>query len=30
MSNAPITYLLNGKQQLVVASGDTLYNFTLQ
>jgi len=29
-SNTPITYMLNGRQQLVVAAGDTLYGFTLQ
>jgi hypothetical protein len=30
MGNTPITYMLNGKQQLVVAAGDTLYAFALQ
>jgi acido-empty-quinoprotein group A len=30
MSNTPITYMLNGKQQLVIAAGDTLYAFSLQ
>ena len=30
MSNTPITYMLNGRQQLVVAAGDTLYAFSLQ
>jgi alcohol dehydrogenase (cytochrome c) len=30
MSNTPISYMLNGRQQLVVAAGDTLYNFTLE
>jgi len=30
MSNTPITYMLNGGQQLVVAAGDTLYAFSLQ
>ena len=30
MSNTPITYMLNGRQQLVVAAGDTLYAFVLQ
>jgi alcohol dehydrogenase (cytochrome c) len=29
VSNAPITYLLDGRQYLLVAAGDTLYAFTL-
>jgi alcohol dehydrogenase (cytochrome c) len=29
VSNAPITYTLDGKQYLLVATGDTLYAFTL-
>jgi alcohol dehydrogenase (cytochrome c) len=29
VSNAPITYMLDGRQYLLVASGDTLYSFVL-
>ena len=29
ISNAPQTYLLDGKQVVLVAVGDTLYSFTL-
>jgi alcohol dehydrogenase (cytochrome c) len=29
VSNAPQTYMLDGKQYLLVAAGDTLYSFTL-
>jgi alcohol dehydrogenase (cytochrome c) len=29
VSNAPITYALDGKQYLLVAANDTLYSFTL-
>lgn len=29
VSNAPITYLLDGRQHILVASGDTLYAFAL-
>jgi alcohol dehydrogenase (cytochrome c) len=29
ISNAPQTYLLDGKQVVLVAIGDTLYTFTL-
>ena len=29
VSNTPITYMLNGRQQFVVAAGDTLYAFAL-
>ena len=29
ISNAPQTYLLDGKQVLLVAVGDTLYAFTI-
>ena len=29
ISNAPETYLLDGKQYVLVAVGDTLYSFTL-
>ena len=29
ISNAPQTYLLDGKQYVLVAVGDTLYSFTL-
>jgi alcohol dehydrogenase (cytochrome c) len=29
VSNGPITYILDGKQYLVVGAGDTLYSFAL-
>ena len=29
VSNAPITYMLDGRQYLLVAAGDTLYAFAL-
>ena len=29
VTNAPQTYMLDGKQYLLVAAGDTLYSFTL-
>jgi alcohol dehydrogenase (cytochrome c) len=29
MSNGPQTYMLDGKQYLLVAVGDTLYAFTI-
>ena len=29
MTNAPMTYMLDGRQYLLVAAGDTLYSFTL-
>jgi alcohol dehydrogenase (cytochrome c) len=29
VSNAPETYMLDGRQYLVVASGDTLFAFTV-
>ena len=30
VSNAPETYMLDGKQYVIVAGGDTLYAFYLQ
>jgi alcohol dehydrogenase (cytochrome c) len=30
ISNAPQTYMIDGKQYLLVAAGDTLYSFYLQ
>ena len=29
VTNAPQTYMLDGRQYLLVAAGDTLYSFTL-
>jgi alcohol dehydrogenase (cytochrome c) len=30
VSNGPMTYMLNGKQYLVVGAGDTLFAFTVR
>jgi len=30
VSNGPITYLLDGRQYLVVGAGDSLYSFTVE